>query len=853
MSAARTIRRLGASIVKAGVDGVVSVWTKPSKSTIHLPGAEAADLEDDDPRLVRALSESDLYISPGIRPTGLSSAQAGKQNELVGLFAFGLDVDAASPLRAKANLPTSLEDVAAIIEACPFEPSMVVRSGTGNSLHGWWIFDRLEVIQNEADLTRLKRASKRFHEIFHERAAAMGFHLDATHKLNQWLRLPGSKNRKNPDHPQDVEIIFAGREYAFDEIFPDGRKVSSPVSEKYDAIEEVVEALRRSAKRIRPDHKYRVPIDDILAGRSFAESGDRDVAMFTTLSTIVFSLDRRNPLFNDHDRLGEALVRLYTPSFEVWAAETSATKTLEDRIEKFSQKIVDVFEQRAEKDVEREARRVQDTQQVAKGLRLGGKEIEPDEVVSADLLEHLAILQKGSAFWIWNFGKQDDFAMAPGYQGPITKDEIFLRAKDAWQNAPDSFRLTYLVEKKVDGEMIEVEKNKTDKQLALEYGTAIHEVIGHLALEESHFDVETRVFHEALCPLRKLEPRYDETFDEYLRVAFGDRYEKFNDWLAYLPQNHVPIAAPYLEGPPSTGKSALADGLSRLWGETGPSSYERSAAEKHNTFDNPFFVLDEGLTSINKTTSASIRNLIASGEHTINPKGLPQYKVVDYVRVMITANNSNVYAQLSNEELSGYDVDAIAQRFIHFMIRPEAADWLTERNEGRKLTDTWVKGDLMARHVLWLAETRAVVPGKRFIVEGEPSEIHRALVTRGDKRGIVLEWLARYLTDPKKFDQTQSKEEKTAIVGNGKLLVNTQAIVNGWALYREPEQKLTPTAIGKILGQLSNGKVNPGGRGSSRTKYHDVRIEHVFDFAEGDAQVGDVWKMRENLNAGVDP
>lgn len=196
------IRGIGDKIVEAGIEGVVSVWGKPSKLTTHIPGRLASSIEEDHPLLTKILSGvEDNYISPGIRREHLSPGQAGKGVDLVGIWAFGVDIDAANPLRAHGNLPTTEVDVLDILAAAAVPPSMIVRSGTGESRHGWWVLTKAQRIDSQADLVRLKRASKRFHESMHARARERGFHLDSTEKLNQWLRLPGSLNHKHDQQP----------------------------------------------------------------------------------------------------------------------------------------------------------------------------------------------------------------------------------------------------------------------------------------------------------------------------------------------------------------------------------------------------------------------------------------------------------------------------------------------------------------------------------------------------------------------------------------------------------------------------------------------------------------------------
>lgn len=536
---------------------------------------------------------------------------------------------------------------------------------------------------------------------------------------------------------------------------------------------------------------------------------------------------------------------LFVPVFEIWAREEDATKTVEEEITVVSgmiERALENFETAWYSSKETEARLAAS---FGIELRYDGKKVDAIDASTT-------IIQHKTAYYIHNFGRQDVHPIPPGYFGPFMEKEVLLGAADLWENCPAPFELTYQTEPTARNPT-GTTKQKTVARLANEYGTLALEVIGDLSLDKSYFDVKTRVFHEAICQLRVLEPTYDKTFDEYLRVAFSDSYTKFIDYLSYFLKLDRAIGAPYIEGPSGAGKGVLVAGFSRFWGTTGPTDYERIASADFNAFKIPFIVLDEGLTMARKT-SAHIRHLIATGAHTINPKGMPQYVVNGYVRVMFTANNKNVFTQItSNEDLSEDDIDAIARRFIYFRMTDDAPQWLADRNPNNQLTNSWVEDDVIAKHVLWLNENhrKNVTPGKRFIVEGESSEVHRALVTRGEKRGLVLEWLAHFSTNPKTVEQFYAvkRSEPLAKIGNGHLLINTRAIAENWTIYGESSSPLTVTMIGRILGQISS-RVRLGVSGAS-VRYHNINFDHVLDWAGGDAQVGDLNKMRENFNREI--
>jgi len=269
-------------------------------------------------------------------------------------------------------------------------------------------------------------------------------------------------------------------------------------------------------------------------------------------------------------------------------------------------------------------------------------------------------------------------------------------------------------------------------------------------------------------------------------------------------------------------------------------------------FAQPFCQLDEGLPGGAKQTSALIRKMVGRSEHYSNQKNQAVVKVQGTVRLIITANNDAVLLQLAAEDYSEDDLDAFVNRMLHLRGQPEAAAMLIAHNaKDRATVDGWIQGDKIAKHAIWLALNRPIASGQRFLVEGEPTEMHRALVTRGDKRGAVLEWLAKYMSNPKQVDQAMTAKDETPLVvlGEGRFLVNTKAVSNGWGVYCDEKKLLTITEIGRVLGKLgAREKPRLGPRGGPRHRYHVINPDHVISWATGDVQVGDEDTMRANLH-----
>jgi hypothetical protein len=399
------------------------------------------------------------------------------------------------------------------------------------------------------------------------------------------------------------------------------------------------------------------------------------------------------------------------------------------------------------------------------------------------------------------------------------------------------------------------EKNKSAKQIVEEYGSAALKLVGHLALQESYFDIVDRVFHEAMCPMRVLGAERDPEIEEWLVLLGASNPDKLLDWVATIPRLNEPNSALYVEGVKDVGKDLFAWGVSRLWRTQGAAPYA-NVSERFNKemFECPLIWLNEGIDGSAKASSAFIRRLVAATGHGLERKGQDVQPVLGSIRLFIAANNDSVLLSLANEDLGEADLDAVAQRFLHIKASPEAAHYL----ESKKRVDpnalkSWVQEERIARHVLYLAETRTVTAGRKFLVDGEQSDVHRALINRGEKNELVLEWLTNFLEKPDKVMRLyqDKKEYPLAVVGDGGVFVNTKAFVDHQGFFRPTTGKnsdhklvLLPGIASRILARLSGGRQRRFGE--NRERYHAINPQRVFEWAER-TQVGDVEKMKKNL------
>jgi hypothetical protein len=299
--------------------------------------------------------------------------------------------------------------------------------------------------------------------------------------------------------------------------------------------------------------------------------------------------------------------------------------------------------------------------------------------------------------------------------------------------------------------------------------------------------------------------------------------------MATAPDLSKSTCALYQQGPSGLGKTMLAKGLAANYREGGPAEFEKiSGPFNADMFRCPIILLDEGLHDMrDRKNSALVRSLVANTSHSRSEKFEPTIPVRGAVRLIIAANNDRVLAQLASEhDHSEDDVNAIALRFLRIRVQPEAGDYLSALNaRDTSIIDRWCERGI-AEHTLWLAQTRTVTSGKRFAVEGEFDDIHRALLTRGETATLILEWIARFAEVG-----TVVGVPGVAKIGSGRLYVNSKAISDetAWGKFCSPRMhpSKSQTTIGRVLKKLSASRVNFEG-----TNYYQINLDHVLQVAD---------------------
>jgi hypothetical protein len=437
------------------------------------------------------------------------------------------------------------------------------------------------------------------------------------------------------------------------------------------------------------------------------------------------------------------------------------------------------------------------------------------------------IIQSNSAFYV----------IGPNgrYQTPITRAELAVSlprdlARVPSEMATDKPTDGHIAWEKIIGDKAPVKRNVDD--LLSEYSTVARRIVASMEIPHSYFDPKTQTYYERVCERRELVPMFHGDVDQWLTLLGGVDADRLKDWVATSVRLDRPTPGIYLHAPAACGKTMFADGLARVWSEA-PTEMD-SVVSSFNSMmaNNPIVFADEALPK--GLTSSFIRRFIAQQSHSLRRKNAHEAQLSGYFRVIIAANNPNLF-KFEHEEFEHEDVAAIAARILYIQCDPRAADYLRSIG-GRAATDSWVNGDKIAQHALWLAQTRHVEVGSRFLIENTSPSLHRNIASNGILRGQVIEHICRSLLR-KDWGPGSKPNERGVQVGGGHVYVNTGFLADSWTETLSQPNVPSLKAIGMALKPLAI--VSEDGRFERKLRNKDRRVmfynvdpQHVYDAAD---------------------
>jgi hypothetical protein len=191
-------------------DQHVLLWTLPEKRShwfldIQQGGEFAASIGQ----------QKDVYVGVGCSKEQYGPTRRCKSEEITGLSGIGTDLDLLSDAHRKP-LPTTIPDAMTIV---PVELPPSITLSTGNGIQPWWLFKEPVIFENAEERQAASRVLSRWHKLLERNAAAHGWVYDKLADLARILRIPGTRNLKNPNNPKDVTVLsLTDRRYNLSDI-----------------------------------------------------------------------------------------------------------------------------------------------------------------------------------------------------------------------------------------------------------------------------------------------------------------------------------------------------------------------------------------------------------------------------------------------------------------------------------------------------------------------------------------------------------------------------------------------------------------------------------------------------------
>lgn len=550
---------------------------------------------------------------------------------------------------------------------------------------------------------------------------------------------------------------------------------------KSDAARPTVRALRAVAakmarSRVAARKELGLSLQALASGTAFAAEGSRDDTAFR-LAGVLAREFRGAP--------EQELCAVFNRSLEAMAAVPGAP-TREQVTDKIARQCAQVSEEITPSDELRARWR--------ECLRRSGRSEAYSEEELDELAEDLGVDREGlSHSWILQHGPCFYLTTVTGILGPFQKSELPERAEIALAPADTDGVVCQALRA---GRVI----RQTAADLVAAHGRVLDKVV--LSLSRAESALETRegrsVLYLATCPPRAIEARRDELVEKWLELLGGSAVEYLLDWLAAVPRLDLPAQALFLEGASGAGKSLLAQGVARLWSKTGPTSINDLLATHNDpilecplVFANERIPKDRGIPRLD-----DLKAEIDQMRRYVNPKYQKKVPLVGAVRVILAANNRELLLQRA--DLTPDDVEALDVRLIHVPVSSAATEFL-EGQDAETIT-SWVEGDGIAAHVLWLAETRPLRAG-RFAVRRAPNPGLRSLATDTGLRAAICHWVVLWLT------RRQPGSSGLLRCRDGAIWISARGLHEHWADYDVSVPRVpTISRLSDALRPLSVGR-----------------------------------------------
>jgi len=206
---------------------------------------------------------------------------------------------------------------------------------------------------------------------------------------------------------------------------------------------------------------------------------------------------------------------------------------------------------------------------------------------------------------------------------------------------------------------------------------------------------------------------------------------------------------------------------------------------------------------------------------------------------VIGANNDRAVI-FKKEELQQKDINATTRRF-HYTDVPDAAEYYLNNLGGKTRTDEWTYGGDFARHVAWLRETRNVVRGTRWLVEGDPGALAVKML-EANNNGLTADlyrWICGWLDNPKLLAVTDAKDLVFLRLNddqtdNPELWINSDAPLKYWGSYVTGSKFDAPSEndLTEAIKSIAHEETNEKARKFKNRRFRKVRLDALWKWVE---------------------
>jgi hypothetical protein len=153
--------------------------------------------------VVESCGAIDIYIGAGLSPEDFGAHQRCPADRIAGIAALWADFDLLSDAHPKKALPTTLTDALSVI---PTQLPPTITVATGNGGHAWWVLKEPLIFESDEERAHAAAVLYRWHTMLRFNAANRGWAFDRLADLPRVMRIPGTRNYKDPQSPKPVEV-----------------------------------------------------------------------------------------------------------------------------------------------------------------------------------------------------------------------------------------------------------------------------------------------------------------------------------------------------------------------------------------------------------------------------------------------------------------------------------------------------------------------------------------------------------------------------------------------------------------------------------------------------------------------